>query len=139
MKQSLFNSAIFRASILLGLAISGCSQFFAPPIEALVDTNDPMTAAADAAFNGDLGFVKSCVDADPRYLEAADGWGKTLLHYAAEGGHQEIVAFLLERGANVYAQDSDDRSPEEVGSQAGAPEEVLTLLRQAMADAPAPQ
>ena len=32
-------------------------------------------------------------------------FGNTVLHYAAYGGHLEIVRFLVDRGANIQAKD----------------------------------
>ena len=57
-----------------------------------------------AAADGDLDRVKQLV-AEGYPLDEFDDVGKTPLHHAAEGGHFDIVRFLLEAGADVNARD----------------------------------
>lgn len=38
-------------------------------------------------------------------INAKDGEGKTALHKAAEGGNEEVVELLLEKGINANTQD----------------------------------
>lgn len=39
-------------------------------------------------------------------LEATSRHGRTVLHHAAESGHEEVVAYLLENGVHSHRQDS---------------------------------
>jgi ankyrin repeat protein len=130
MSSPLLRAASRGFSIFLLAALAACSQFSAPTVNSDRPTADPIDAAADAAFKGDLAYVKACVESDPRYVEVTDGLGKTLLHYAAEGGHKEVVAYLLENGASTEVQDNDYKTPIELAGQAEAPKEVIDLLNQ---------
>ena len=59
-------------------------------------------AIHDAAAKGDLQAVKAAIAADPAVVDAEKPPNKkTALHYAAQNGHAEIVAFLLDKGAEV--------------------------------------
>jgi ankyrin repeat protein len=44
-------------------------------------------------------------------IAAKERNGKTALHAACERGHEKIVRWLLERGANVKCYDSRRRTP----------------------------
>lgn len=122
------------AAVALGIlaTLAGCSQITGPPtIEAQVNTADPFTAATEAAFKGDLAYVTSCVDSDPRYVEGFDASGRTLLHYAAEGGHVNVVTYLLEKGAYVYAEDENGLTAFDTAALSPSAKEVIAVLSQA--------
>ena len=51
------------------------------------------------------------LDRDPLLLDAVDGEGQTALHYAASCAHVDLVALLLERGADKTIQDGDGLTP----------------------------
>jgi ankyrin repeat protein len=56
----------------------------------------------DAALKGDLQKVKALLTHDPALLDAENEPNKkTPLHYAAQGGHKDVVEFLLDQGARV--------------------------------------
>ncbi len=60
-----------------------------------------------AAYLGDLVAVKQCWQEDPTSIHGAipqkdmDFGRHNLLHYAVAGGHTEVVAFLVDKGARV--------------------------------------
>ncbi|MBX3180819.1 MAG: ankyrin repeat domain-containing protein [Candidatus Hydrogenedentes bacterium] len=119
-------------AMLAAALLAGCSQ--APEIG--ISANQPgdlFAQAADAAFKGDLNYVKACVEGDARYLEAYDANGRSLLHYAAEGGHAAVVRYLLEKGAYANFEDNDGYYPLDAASQGGASREVMDLIREALA------
>jgi hypothetical protein len=60
-----------------------------------------------AAEHGQLGVVKLLVQMGAN-INATAFWGRTALHYAARGGHEEMVAFLLEKGAQAANRDDGD-------------------------------
>jgi len=60
-------------------------------------------------------------------LSAPDYSGRTALHVAASSGKQDMVQWLLERGASVHARDSNNETPLLVAAKAGNEEIVQTL------------
>jgi ankyrin repeat protein len=130
-------SSYMRGTLLCGAALtaaafSGCSGAPAPPpTEVNRATADPFVGAADAAFKGDLAYVKACVESDSLYISSFDALGKTLLHHAAEGGQKEVVAYLLENGASPVAVDEEGYSPLDAAARSNVSEDVTQLLIQA--------
>ena len=59
----------------------------------------------DAAELGDLARVKAYLSQDPKRIDLVDAKGQTVLACAAHSGKQELVEFLLARGAreDIYA------------------------------------
>lgn len=126
------NANLLAGVLCLAATLSGCSQFMTPEIEAAPQVlNEPFDKAVDAARQGDLAYIKSCVESDPRYIDAFDGAGRTLLHYAAERGDKDIVAYLLEQGAYILAEDDDGYTALDISLQAVAPQGVIDILREA--------
>src|SRR5215471_13436809 len=66
-----------------------------------------MEKLIEAVKRGDLEDVKTTLEAHPELVHERDQSGATALHYAAFGGHREIVEQLVQRGADVNA--TDDR------------------------------
>ena len=123
------------ALVTLTVGCSGGTDSVAPAnitiggtgVEGAFDT------AVKAAFEGNLAYVKQCVESDAAYAQAVDSRGRTLLHYAAEGGHADIVKYLLENGALANVGDTDGYYPMDAASQGAGTPEILTLLREAAA------
>ncbi len=65
----------------------------------------------DAARQGDLAKVKSLLAKHPELLEARSENEKTPLHFAAQGGHKDVVVFLLVNGADVNAKNVVSETP----------------------------
>ncbi|MHB0937176.1 MAG: SUMF1/EgtB/PvdO family nonheme iron enzyme [Armatimonadota bacterium] len=63
-----------------------------------------------AAAENDLASVRELLKADPTLLNAPDAEGRTLLIVAAAWGHQPIVTFLLDSGAEVNRVDNNNCS-----------------------------
>jgi ankyrin repeat protein len=59
-----------------------------------------------AVKTGNTAQVRALLDADPALVNARDAEDSTPLHYAAWKGHPEVTALLLERGADVHAQNT---------------------------------
>jgi hypothetical protein len=60
-------------------------------------------------------------------VNAKNKWGGTPLHWAARGGHKEIVELLIAKGVNVNAKDDEGETPLD---QAGTSwPEISDLLR----------
>jgi hypothetical protein len=60
-----------------------------------------------AVKSGDTGHVRQLLASDSTSVTAKDNEGATALHYAALQGHREIVALLLEHGADINARDEE--------------------------------
>ena len=87
-----------------------------------------------AAHFGDIKAVKKILEADPQALDRRSegepliGEGSTALHESVNGKNQEMVEFLLQRGADVslanrYGQTPLDRAVEMRESQ------IVEILR----------
>lgn len=64
-------------------------------------------AVIKAAKNGDAQTARDLLDADGGLIDARDTDGSTPLHCAAWKGHKEVVSLLIERGADVNAQNNN--------------------------------
>ena len=62
-------------------------------------------------------------------LNVAQRGGWTPLHQAADHGHQEMVEFLLEVGADPSLKSADGRTPREMAAEKGF-DQTAALLRQ---------
>jgi hypothetical protein len=63
-----------------------------------------------AARKGDLASVKTSVEKGAA-LETKTSYGQTPLYLAAMNGHQEVVEFLLSKGASVNVSDTFYKAP----------------------------
>jgi ankyrin repeat protein len=64
-----------------------------------------------AAKHGQLGVVRLLVQMGANINAQVPFWGRTALHYAAGAGHEEVVAFLLEKGAQASKRDDNNETP----------------------------
>jgi hypothetical protein len=71
------------------------------------DSNEDLLAASRA---GDLAAVKAAVQ-NGAALESKTAYGQTPLYVAAMSGHEEVVRFLLEKGASVDITDTFYKAP----------------------------
>jgi serine/threonine-protein phosphatase 6 regulatory ankyrin repeat subunit B len=83
-----------------------------------------------ACEKGHLGVVQVLVQhMGDQGLEEADENGLTALHWAALGGHEETVAFLLSKGAPANSKDTDGQTPLMVACLEGHVGVIRGLLR----------
>ncbi len=61
-------------------------------------------------FN-DLSLVQSLIEHDKKILKQVDSDKNTPLHLACAKGHSDIVAYLLQQGANRSSLNKDDQTP----------------------------
>ena len=54
--------------------------------------------------------VKKHLDAGAD-VNLKDNWGRTPLHYAANGGHKEIAELLITNGANINKKNDEGKTP----------------------------
>ena len=93
-------------------------------------TRDELKAAESieaATQLGNIEAVKQHLD-DGAEVNAKDGTGRTLLHWAAWVGHKEIAELLITAGADVNAKDGDDDTPLDEAVSEGE-KEIADLLR----------
>jgi ankyrin repeat protein len=64
-----------------------------------------------AAQKGDLTAVKACVENNPDSVNAKDEDGRTPLHWSCRGDYLDLVAYLLDKGADVNALDNNRIAP----------------------------
>jgi len=81
-------------------------------------------ALIESAARGDLAAVQRAL-AGGAPLEARDGTGRTALLAATQGGHTAVARWLIERGADVNAQDSIQDSAFLLAGARGLTEIVL--------------
>ena len=83
---------------------------------------------SEAVFTGDLAAVKQALTdgADPNAKDSQSG--STMLATAALMGHTEVVALLLEHGAEVNAKSRDGSTPLHTAAFLGRVETVKLLL-----------
>jgi ankyrin repeat protein len=79
-----------------------------------------------AAGGGFVGIIELLVDAGAA-LSAADEFGLTALHYAAESGQVGAIRALLARGADVHAADETGKRAVDVAHAWGFPEAARAL------------
>jgi ankyrin repeat protein len=77
-----------------------------------------------AALRGQLGLVKKLIARDAHVNKP--GW--TPLHYAATGGHLEVMALLLEHHAFIDAESPNKTTPLMMAAHYGSAEAVKLLL-----------
>jgi hypothetical protein len=71
------------------------------------DANEDLLSASRA---GDLAAVKAAIESGAT-LETKTAYGQTPLYLAAMNGHEEVVRFLLDKGASSDVQDTFYKAP----------------------------
>jgi len=75
-----------------------------------------------AASKGDLDSLKALVESDPELVYVLGEENRTPLHYAAAYGHNDIVEYLLDNGADPLFEDTDGVCPQSTATQRGHPD-----------------
>lgn len=101
------NTCLFQ-SIVHSLLISCSANYFLfyHQLNSKGDLRTKLRAngAHNAASNGDLDMFKAVLIKHPEWLNSADQNGWQPIHEAARGGHLDVVAFLIEKGANLNSR-----------------------------------
>ena len=118
---------------IAAVLLVGCgeSQQSAPAPEA--KPKPPTAKAPDisihfAARKGNIEAVKKHLDAGVDIHVLDKKYGFAPLHYAADGGHKEIVELLLAKGADVNQRDKIGKTPTAWAMRYGH-KEVTAILR----------
>ena len=72
------------------------------PTSRKLRRRDGKTCLHYAARNGRLACAKFLIEEERCVVDAPAGDGTTPLHLACYGGHQSLVEYLLQRGANIH-------------------------------------
>lgn len=99
----------------IGALLPGCSEpsiegDIAPVIE--LSSLPVKQQIIEAAISGNLGRVEALIASDATLANVCNADYKTPLHFAAAHGHNAIVTYLLENGADPLAVDSDGNRPQ---------------------------
>ena len=83
-----------------------------------------------AASNGDLEKLRSFVSQKPEYIHRKDKHGWNPLHMAVQGGHTQIVEYLVEVGSDYNSQTKDGKLPLGIAwDQLGEAHPITVFLR----------
>ena len=94
------NNAAGYATLASALTLSGKTNKSAILIDKAVRVDPYASPLHAAAQKGDADAARRLI-ADKVNVDAKDYYGKTALHLAAETGHAEVAALLIEAGADI--------------------------------------
>ncbi|KAH8977483.1 prosome, macropain 26S subunit, non-ATPase, 10, isoform CRA_c [Lactarius hatsudake] len=86
------------------------------------------TSVHAAAQNNQLSLLRSLVSEDATSVNAVDTDSRTPLHWAASGGHLDVVAYLLANGAGVDKTDDSGWTALHIAASSGHEEVVRELV-----------
>jgi ankyrin repeat protein len=81
-----------------------------------------------AAEAGDLAKVRALVEGDPALVKARDENGRMPLHWAARGGHLDVLRYIVEKGADLNALDNNGVAPLHTLAGSGQTEAARLLI-----------
>jgi ankyrin repeat protein len=83
----------------------------------------------DLLRKGDVPAVKELIEKSPQLVEARDGDGNTLLHYAAYGTSADLIHYLIDKGARVDLAGAQAQTPLHIAASNDRLEIVEALLK----------
>ncbi|MEK1829568.1 ankyrin repeat domain-containing protein [Priestia megaterium] len=80
------------------------------------------------AAYGDLGKIKKLLDFGID-VNTRDEGGYTMLHWATQEGHLEVIRFLISRGSSIHLEDEEGFTPLYIASGEGYIEIIEWLIK----------
>ena len=80
------------------------------------DGRTPLSWAAEYGIDNDIQLL-SAIKSRQGDIDTTDNRGWTPLHWAAKNGHQDVVDWLLEAGANARLKDKSGRTPQMLATE----------------------
>jgi ankyrin repeat protein len=108
---------------IVALALASAAILTLVPLSPADDLADLSLAIRQ----GNLTVGRALVEKNPALTKTADGSGFTPLHIAATAGRVDIVAYLLDRGADIEARGYDGRSAWHLAESGGRASTVALL------------
>jgi len=96
---------LIRAAVVAGLA----AVMFGGAAKAAVAL--PAQDVFDLLRKNDVSAVKAMIGKTPGLVEARDGQGLTLLHYAASGSDAALIDLLVDKGAKIDLAGGQAKTP----------------------------
>lgn len=104
-------------ALLLAVPACGGGDVEIAPVDvSMLPTPEQVT---ELASQGNLNQLKAMVDANPELVQARGIHMATPLHLAAAGGHDKVVDYLLEKGADPRAVDENGFTPADAARTMG--------------------
>jgi ankyrin repeat protein len=117
---------LYRCCLILfftfSTALSGCG--LVAPSHHRTEDYTPVFAAATG---GDLTTIREAVDENPSLVRATEWDGATLLHDTVGQNHQDVAAYILDKGGDVNATTKDGLTALHMAAQNGNIA-IITLL-----------
>ena len=98
-------------AVCLLTTLFACSKNLPGSAQNMPESAAPEDKIVAASMAGDLAKVKALIESDPTLIDAIDSNNRTPLHFAAAYGQNEVVKYLMEKGASIAAKDDNDESP----------------------------
>ena len=94
-----------RRSFLINSTLASCALQAQeqPKAPSAPDTTVAALDIFDAAFRGDIKRATELADQNPAIAKLRSADGRTPLHFAAAGGHPDMIMFLTTKGADLSA------------------------------------
>ncbi|KAA0183809.1 26S proteasome non-ATPase regulatory subunit [Fasciolopsis buskii] len=86
------------------------------------------------AYEGKFKELSNLIDANPEVIRETDKTGRNLLHWAACGGHLDLLKVLLSKGLDKDSRDGSQWTPLMIAVSAGRESLVEYLIDEAKAD-----
>jgi ankyrin repeat protein len=108
------------ALALICVSVPGCSGTTNADVEAVDPaTLAPQDAVYEVAASGDVSSMGLLIEAYPMLVNAPNLEGRTPLHFAAGNNQRRMVDYLLQNGANPWAEDVNQETPADAARQEG--------------------